>query len=178
MPVKRLTAKEIRLRLEVCTSRTLREILSAVIGEAPAKTLSIIDAGLTEFESMKTQPFNGWEEFLAVKELLTAEPRLTESAIAKRLNKFIPQRNGTKQPNRSWVQVRVALAGLPVKIQEEYRKLWTLGKQHTAFRISHIMQMRLAHLQGKLGNLVASIRDNQPEAVAKPAAKKRKSVCK
>ena len=79
-------------------------------------------------------------EFLAVKKLMLHEFN-TQAGIAEKLGKTKLDKNDNVVPNRSWVQPRVNLAQLPGFVQEQFRILWTDGKDKTNVRIGDIAKL-------------------------------------
>lgn len=84
-------------------------------------------------------PLDEMGEFLAVRQLVKAGYN-TETGIAEKLGKFHASGKNAGQPNRSWVQPRVALAQLPAYVQAEFAKLWQEGSAATPVRIGMILR--------------------------------------
>lgn len=79
-------------------------------------------------------PLDEWSKFRAIAMLVSIGGQ-TQSAIAQKLDlmKSNPK-TGLLEPNRSYVQVRVNLAGLPKFVQEQFRLLCEEGKEATPVR--------------------------------------------
>ena len=100
------------------------------------ETLLRIDHGSDEDRI----PLDEMGEFNAVRQLVKAG-YLTESGIAEKLGKYrTVKATGKTEPNRSWVQPRVALAQLPAFVQSEFAKLWIDGPAATPVRVSMILR--------------------------------------
>lgn len=84
-------------------------------------------------------PLDEVGEFYAVRQLVKAGYN-SEADIAEKLGKFHASGKNAGQPNRSWVQPRVALAQLPAYVQAEFVKLWAEGNNATAVRVSMILR--------------------------------------
>lgn len=97
---------------------------------------------LDHSEDEDREPLDEFSEFLSVKQLVRAGYG-TEAGIAAKLGKVKLLKDGTTEPNRSWAQPRVALAGLPRFVQDAFRQLCE-DKRSTNLRIAHIMKLAKA----------------------------------
>lgn len=100
--------------------------------------------------------------FQAVKQLV-AVGHDTQAAIALKLGKFKKGPDGQPVPDRSWVQTRVDLAKLPADAQAEFGKLWTAGKDSTAFRVGDIARLRKAYNADLTAGAPGAIHGEGPE---------------
>jgi glutathione S-transferase len=82
-----------------------------------------------------------WSLFLAVKQLMRAEPDATEERIAEKLGLMHEKGKNAGKPNRSKIQPRVNLARLPDIVQEQFRLLWEEGKDATVVRVTDIKKL-------------------------------------
>jgi hypothetical protein len=119
------------------------------------KVPCIVHVGLTEDEEILIRvdhgtdedrvPLDEYSEFLAIKQLLKAWPGESQARIAEKLGIVSTKGKNKGQPNRSYVQDRVSLARLPLFVQDEYRKLWEVGKDSTPVRIAQIKTLYTAY---------------------------------
>ncbi|KKN46350.1 hypothetical protein LCGC14_0673780 [marine sediment metagenome] len=125
-----------------------RRILST--GKVPA----IVHKGLTKEEEVDHRidhssdedrvPLDDWSIFLAIRQLVQVGID-TQERIAVKLGLFKQRGKDKGKPNRSYVQVRVNLARLPMFVQDEYQKLFVDGKGSTAVRCTDIANLYKAY---------------------------------
>ena len=118
-------------------------------GKVPA----IVYKGLTKEEEVELRidhssdedrvPLDDWSIFLAVRQFVRIGVD-TQEKIATKLGLYKQKGKQKGEPNRSYVQVRVNLARLPMFMQDEFEKLFTEGKDHTAVRLHHISSLSKA----------------------------------
>ena len=115
---------------------------------ASGKVPAIVHRGLTQEEEVLLRidhssdedrvPLDEWSIFLAVKQLVQIGTD-TQVAIADKLGLY----NKKGEPNRSWIQPRVALVRMPDFVQEELHRYY-LNKSDSPLRLSHIMGLSKA----------------------------------
>lgn len=135
--------------LEWIAQHAPEEFSSIVPG---GKVPCIVHRGLTDSEEILLRndhskdedrvPLDDWSLFLAIKQLLRAWPGDSETRIAEKMGIYSTKGKNAGKPNRSFVQDRVALARLPIFVQEQFRLLWEVGKDVTPVRVAHIKQLK------------------------------------